>query len=74
VNPSITKMALIRGTEGEKDLYEAGTIRGKTYLRSIPIDKLGSIDVNILDNKDDNDEDKKLNKIGKFPWEIYDNN
>jgi len=46
-------------------------MKEKIYLRSFSKDKLGNIDIDILDDEDDNDDDKELDEMNKFFWEIY---
>ena len=65
-------MALIRGVGGENDPYEAGTMRERAYLRSIPIGKLSNAKVDMLDDKEDmdNDEDDDVDPE-KYAWKLY---
>ena len=64
-------MAIAHGAGTELDLYQAGTLRKRAYMCSIPIGKLESAVKNMLDDSEDDNDNKKLNKFSKYAWETY---
>ncbi|KAI0992384.1 hypothetical protein K3495_g15802 [Podosphaera aphanis] len=47
---SITALGITRGAGGVGDLYEAGTVRERAYMRSIKLNKLSCASVEKLDS------------------------